>query len=226
MRLQPVSENALMLYLEQAISHDVSNKIQHCVEVIEQELHDSVIDLVPSYASLLIVFRADTNTHLEITRRIRSALANAPAQQQRTHKTVVLPVYYSQESGADLHALAQRAKLSIAEAIELHSARDYQVFAIGFAPGFAYLGEVDSRIAAPRLATPRAQVPSGSVAIADKQTAVYPSTSPGGWHLIGRCPVPMFNRENKPNMPVAVGDTVRFSPVSRQEYLQLGGSLA
>jgi KipI family sensor histidine kinase inhibitor len=141
-------------------------------------------------------------------------------------RTVVLPVYYAPEVGIDLESLAERAGLSVSKVIDLHASSEYRVYAIGFAPGFAYLGEVDERIAAPRLATPRASVPRGSVAIADRQTAVYPSVSPGGWNLIGRCPVPMFDPGAQPCMPVAVGDTVHFEPISRERFLTLGGDLA
>ena len=139
--------------------------------------------------------------------------------------TVTLPVHYSHETGADLQALAARAKLSVEDVIKLHSATEYSVFAIGFAPGFAYLGQVDERIAAPRLATPRTLVPQGSVAIADRQTAIYPSDSPGGWNLIGRCPVTMFNPAAQPAMPICVGDRVRFEPVDRKRFIALGGEL-
>jgi KipI family sensor histidine kinase inhibitor len=137
----------------------------------------------------------------------------------------VLPVYYAGEVGEDLESLAQHAGLSTAEVIDLHSSTEYRVYAIGFAPGFAYLGQVDERIAAPRLTTPRLKVPRGAVAIADRQTAVYPAVSPGGWNLIGRCPVRMFDPDAEPTMPVTVGDRVRFEPVSRERFLALGGEL-
>jgi KipI family sensor histidine kinase inhibitor len=134
-------------------------------------------------------------------------------------------VYYAAEVGEDLEPLAARAGLSTDEVIALHCGTDYRVYAIGFAPGFAYLGQVDERIAAPRLATPRLKVPRGAVAIADRQTAVYPAVSPGGWNLIGRCPVRMFDPNAEPIMPVAVGDRVRFESVSRERFLALGGDL-
>ena len=112
-----------------------------------------------------------------------------------------------------------------ADVINIHTATEYRVYAIGFAPGFAYLGQVDERIAAPRLATPRLKVPRGAVAIADQQTAVYPAESPGGWNLIGMCPTPMFDPLRDPPMPVAVGGRVRFEAVDRATYLELGGEL-
>ena len=157
---------------------------------------------------------------------MRGVLSNVSTPATVERRTVVLPVYYAPEAGIDLESLAERAGLPISKVIDLHAGAEYRVYAIGFAPGFAYLGEVDERIAAPRLATPRASVPRGSVAIADRQTAVYPSVSPGGWNLIGRCPVPMFDPSAQPCMPVAVGDTVRFEPISREHFLTLGGDLA
>jgi len=116
--------------------------------------------------------------------------------------------------------------MSVEQVISLHQAQEYRVYAIGFSPGFAYLGEVDERIAMPRLATPRLKVPKGAIAIADRQTAIYPAQSPGGWNIIGSCPVDMFNPNKKPIMPVSVGDRVKFYAIDKQQYLALGGSLS
>ena len=154
---------------------------------------------------------------------LRTALEQVADESVTEGKLVHLPVYYSEESGPDLAMLAKRANLSIEDTIALHQSMAYQVYAIGFAPGFAYLGEVDSRLAAPRIATPRLKVPKGAVAIADRQTAVYPSQSPGGWNLIGLCPTPMFNPAEEPPMPVNVGDEIKFEAISREEFLQQGG---
>ena len=140
-------------------------------------------------------------------------------------KTVELPVYYGEDAGPDLKLLADNAGISTQQVIDIHTSQDYRVYAIGFAPGFAYLGEVDERIAAPRLPTPRKKVPKGAVAIADRQTAVYPSQSPGGWNLIGLCPTDMFNSESQSIMPVSVGDKVRFVPIEQKQFLELGGQL-
>jgi KipI family sensor histidine kinase inhibitor len=187
---------------------------------------EDLIDLVPSYASVLILYNPLRTNHLSVARRVRDVLSNVSTPAVLERGTVVLPVYYAPEVGIDLESLAKRAGLPVSKVIDLHAGAQYRVYAIGFAPGFAYLGEVDERIAAPRLATPRAGVPRGSVAIADRQTAVYPSVSPGGWNLIGRCPVPMFDPDAQPCMPVSVGDTVRFEPISRERFLALGGDLA
>lgn len=233
MRFQVVSERALMLYVGDAgyaIDEQVSQRVQQAAASIETALADAIIDLIPSYASLLIVFDPLGFSHRDIVRRAKQAIENdeaaTVAAPVAATRTVTLPVYYAEESGPDLLTVANAAKLSIADTIALHTATDYRVYAIGFAPGFAYLGEVDERLATPRRASPRAQVPAGSVAIADRQTAVYPAASPGGWHLIGRCPVPMFDASKPSAMPVAVGDRVRFESISREVFLSLGGDLS
>jgi len=225
MMLTVVGEGALMLYLGDTVDDLVLERVRSATTAIEEALGDDLVDLVPSYASVLVLFDPLSNSHPGIARRIRKALDAMAAAGSVEGRTVCLPVLYSTEAGDDLQGLATRAELSIDAVIELHTSIDYRVYAIGFAPGFAYLGQVDDRIAAPRLATPRPRVPAGSVAIADRQTAVYPAESPGGWNLIGRCPLPMFDPAAEPAMPVSVGDQVRFEPVDRERFLALGGTL-
>ena len=225
MELHSAGENAMMLYLGKETSPEVSARVQAAALAVELALGDDLIDLVPSYASLLIVYNALTTDHLSVAHRVHQCLDNLGTGEATEGNTVVLPVYYHPEAGEDLDALAERAALSVDDVIALHSNAEYRVYAIGFAPGFAYLGQVDERIAAPRLATPRQKVPRGAVAIADRQTAVYPTVSPGGWNLIGRCPLRMFDPQATPTMPVSVGDRVRFEPIDRDRFLSLGGEL-
>ena len=226
MELHSAGENALIMYLGRETSPAISARVQAAAAALEPALGDDLVDLVPSYASLLIIYDALRTDHLSVAHRVRLAVEGLSGVEPGEGRCVALPVYYAPEAGADLESLAARSGLSIEEVIALHSGSEYRVYAIGFAPGFAYLGQVDERIAAPRLATPRQKVPRGAVAIADRQTAVYPAVSPGGWNLIGRCPVRMFDPAADPVMPVAVGDRVRFEPVSRERYLALGGDLA
>jgi KipI family sensor histidine kinase inhibitor len=225
-KLRIVGEDALMVYFGDVVDAQTSARVQAATSAIESVMGEDLIDLVPSYASVLILYNPLRTNHASVARRVRDVLSNVSTPATVECRTVVLPVYYAPEAGIDLESLAERAGLSVSKVIDLHAGSEYRVYAIGFAPGFAYLGAVDERIALPRLATPRASVPRGSVAIADRQTAVYPSVSPGGWNLIGRCPVPMFDPDAQPSMPVAVGDTVRFEPISRERFLTLGGDLA
>ncbi len=215
-----------MLWLGSEVDPELSATVQAAAAAIETVLGDDLIDLVPSYASVLIVYDALRTDHMSVSHRVRAAVAALGSSTTDTGREIVLPVYYAAEAGADLESLASSCELSTEQVVELHAATTYRVYAIGFAPGFAYLGEVDERIARPRLSTPRLRVPRGSVAIADRQTAVYPATSPGGWNLIGRCPVKMFDPDREPAMPVAVGDQVRFEPIDKTRYLELGGELS
>lgn len=226
MRIEVAGENALILYFgDGTTSPAVSAQVQQATSALEQSLDGLLIDMVPSYASLLVIYDLMATDHFEVRRRIRAALGELGGAAAQEGVVVELPAYYSTESGPDLEDLAKRAELEIDQVIDIHSSMEYRVYAIGFAPGFAYLGEVDPRIAAPRLSTPRQKVPRGAVAIADRQTAVYPAVSPGGWNLIGLCPTRMFNPEARPTMPVAVGDRVKFKPIGRDEFIELGGEL-
>lgn len=224
--IKTVGENAMMVYLgDSSVDPATAARVQAAVAAIERTLATDLVDLIPSYASVMVIFDALACEHVDVRRRLAAALSRLEESILDTGKSVTLPVYYAPEAGPDLESLAARAGLSVDEVIAVHSSMAYRVYAIGFAPGFAYLGEVDARIAAPRHSTPRTRVPKGSVAIADRQTAVYPAPSPGGWNLIGLCPVPMFDPSANPSMPASVGDTVRFEPVSREEFLSLGGEL-
>jgi len=226
MKLQVAGENAIMVRFADEISASVSQQVQRCVFLLDSQLADVIIDLVPSYASVLVLFDPLQYSHADTARLIREAMNSGQVNAQATGREVNLPVYYAEESGPDLAAMAERASLSIEQFIEVHTAVAYRVYAIGFAPGFGYLGEVDARIAAPRQTAPRARVPAGAVGIADRQTAIYPAASPGGWNLIGLCPTPMFNPKGQPPMPFTVEDTVRFTPITREDYLAQGGSLS
>jgi len=219
-------ENSLIIYFADKPSATISTEIATTVKKLKTYLGATLIDLVPSYASLLVIFDPFKTDH----QSVRIAINTAIKKINNTPKTssgslVTLPVYYSSESGPDLQRVADTAGLTVEEVIAIHQQSEYRVYAIGFAPGFAYLGEVDPRIATPRLATPRQQVPRGAVAIADRQTAVYPAQSPGGWNLIGLCPQLMFDPKSSPSMPVAVGDLVRFEAIDKATFENLGGVL-
>ena len=225
MEIVSAGQDALIVYLGNETSPAVSSRVQAATEAIIAALGGDLVDVVPSYASVLVVYDMGRIDHMDARRRIHAALDTLPQSTDDGGTLVTLPVYYHPESGPDLEALAERAALTVDEVIDIHRGTEYRVYAIGFAPGFAYLGEVDERIAAPRLTTPRQKVPRGAVAIADRQTAIYPAVSPGGWNLIGLCPQRMFDPNANPCMPVSVGDRVRFEPIDRARFLELGGEL-
>lgn len=224
MDIRIAGEHAVIIYFGDDIGPETLARVQAAAAIIPARC-EGVIDVIPSYSSLVVLFQPTNFRFRRLRREIVDLLSSAPRPKKRSANRVTLPVYYSEESGPDLAAIARRSGLDTGEVIRRHSGRDYLVYAIGFAPGFAYLGSVDPAINSPRLATPRLSVPRGSVAIADSQTAVYPAASPGGWNLVGRCPVTLFDPAANSATLFAVGDTVIFEPVTRREYLNMGGEL-
>lgn len=224
MRIEVAGENALIVYMGDTLSPCVADRVRFLDQQLRERLADQLVDTVPSYASVLVVYRPDRIRMEALQEHIEEfGRATSEPLAKEDGRLVTLPVWYGPEAGPDLMALAETNGLSPDEVVQRHHAREYRVYAIGFAPGFAYLGEVDEAIARPRLATPRQHVPTGSVGIADRQTAVYPAESPGGWNLIGRCPVRIFDPQAAAPMPMGVGDRIQFEPISRSEYLKLGG---
>lgn len=193
-------------------------------ESLKAEFGGAITDAVPGYVTLAIFFNPE---QLNRDTLVQSALAT-PLDTDTTspappEKTLRIPIYYHPEVAPDLEPTADQLGMSVASLIEQHSANDYFAFANGFAPGFCYLGELPEALALPRRATPRYQVTAGSLAIAERQTAIYPSASPGGWHVLGRCPLRLFNPNAAPVNRINVGDWIRFEPIDRSRFLGLGG---
>ena len=221
--INDASENSIIIYFGSETSSSVSNKINAFCIYMKTNYQTYIIDLISSYASVLLVFDVPNISHSEIKRIVRASLAKLEKSSKKSgvseeKQVITLPVLYGGENGPDLSTIAKNAGISEREVISIHESKPYLVYAIGFAPGFAYLGEVDPKIATPRLETPRQTVPKGAVAIADRQTAVYPAESPGGWNIIGICPIPMFNSLSPPYMPVSVGDTVKFESIDENQF--------
>ena len=221
--INDASENSIIVYFGSETSDSISNQINAFCIHMKTNYQTYIIDLISSYASVLLIFDVPNISHSEIKRIVRASLAKLEKSSKKSgvseeKQVITLPVLYGGENGPDLSTIAKNAGISEREVISIHESKPYLVYAIGFAPGFAYLGEVDPKIASPRLETPRQMVPKGAVAIADRQTAVYPAESPGGWNIIGICPIPMFNSLSPPYMPVSVGDTVKFESVDENQF--------
>ena len=221
--INDASENSIIVYFGSETSDSISNQINAFCIHMKTNYQTYIIDLISSYASVLLIFDVPNISHSEIKRIVRASLAKLEKSSKKSgvseeKQVITLPVLYGGENGPDLSTIAKNAGISEREVISIHESKPYLVYAIGFAPGFAYLGEVDPKIATPRLETPRQMVPEGAVAIADRQTAVYPAESPGGWNIIGICPIPMFNSLSPPYMPVSVGDTVKFESIDENQF--------
>lgn len=177
-----------------------------------------VVDMISTSRSLTVCLApayAGFETVCQQVSNLAGTTANDSDQQGRTW---ALPVCYEGELAPDLTEVATRAGLSPQEVIDIHSSTAYSILMIGFLPGFPFMAEIDQRLRFPRRESPRTRVPAGSVAIANDQTAIYPWESPGGWHLLGRCPVPLFNADKAVPSLLQAGETVSFEPVSRADF--------
>jgi KipI family sensor histidine kinase inhibitor len=210
--LAPLGDGAILITLGDTIEREVNRRVHACASAIRDAIIAGVVDIVPAYASLAVHYDASFAEAHEIMARLRDIASSVARADTRPESTLVtIPVRYD---GADLTAVADATGLAPDEVVARHSAVEYLVYMMGFAPGFAYLGDLDPALQLPRRETPRTRVPRGSVAIAGLQTAVYPHETPGGWHLIGRTDLPLFDLERDPPALLRAGDRVRFEPVA------------
>ncbi|QJQ21927.1 5-oxoprolinase subunit PxpB [Pseudomonas sp. SK] len=221
-RIEVVAVDSLMVRLFERIDEANMPWLLAASQRLRAAFGEHLLDLVPSYTTLMVQFAVPPT---EARALINQALAGLQPDAGSAGRRHEIPVWYDASVGPELPLLAARSGVSEAEVVRLHSAREYPVFALGFAPGFGFMGLVDERLASPRLSTPRKRVAAGSVGIAERQTAAYPAVSPGGWNLIGRTPVRLFDREREGYSLLQPGDRVRFVPVSRSEFLALGGDV-
>ena len=222
-RIEVVAIDCLMLRLFDEIAETNMPWMLAASERLRICFAEYLTDLVPSYTTLMVHYDGLALTPAQARERIAQALTDLRPETQNLGQCHVLPVWYDLSVGPELALLTKRTGWSVSEVIRRHSEHQYQVFALGFAPGFAFMGLVEEALAAPRLATPRKRVATGSVGIAERQTAAYPAQSPGGWNLIGRTPSALFDREREGYSLMQPGDRVQFAPVSRAEFIRLGG---
>jgi inhibitor of KinA len=221
----PLGDCAVYVEFSKTLDLEVNSAVQRLAAMVHGRALPWVRDVVPALGGLAIHFDPD---HASLTSDALSAALNTVSEclkeglpkEGDVLRTVEVPVCYEPEFAPDLAEVAAAAKVTAEEAVALHTGGDYRVLMIGFAPGHAYIGGLDARLAVPRRATPRAIVPAGSVAIANDQTVVYPYAISGGWNIIGRTPLAIFDAERQEPSLFAAGDRVRFKAISRAEFLK------
>lgn len=219
------SVDAIVIYLGSVISEEISDRVLALYHHFQISSPGGILEMIPSYTTLYLQFDLSIHTHQSLFAHIEALALEIDNTVVSTGREMTIPVYFDPSVGLDLVRIASLHTLTIEEVVSRFTARSYRVYTVGFAPGFAYMGRVDSRIATPRLATPRAQIPKGSVAIANTQCAVYPQTSPGGWNILGRTAIEMFDRSIEGFSYLRAGDRVRFEAISREQFLAQGGQL-
>ncbi|MCD4676078.1 MAG: 5-oxoprolinase subunit PxpB [Desulfobacula sp.] len=220
-RMRLMGDSGLLFEYGDVIDPEVNQKVKLVAKALDQEMPLGVSEVMPTYRSILMIYNP-VQTNPDVLARHLDTLKNKLEDLELPpSKTIDIPVCYGEKHGPELPFVAEHTGLSEKEIIKIHSGSEYQIFMIGFTPGFPFLGGMDDRLTTPRLKTPRTLVPAGSVGIANNQTGIYPVDSPGGWQLIGRTPLRLFSPEKKNPFLYAAGDKIRFKPVDQAEFDRL-----
>jgi inhibitor of KinA len=223
-RYLPAGDAALVVEFGDRIDEAINRRVHLLAHVLAQDPVPGLGEALPTYRSLLVHYDPLHLGYDDVARLVRDRLQEMEDVLLPQPRLVEVPTLYGGEFGPDIAFVARHNGISVEEVIRIHSGVDYPVYMLGFTPGFPYLGGVAAAIAAPRLQTPRPRVPAGSVGIAGQQTGIYPIESPGGWRIIGRTPLALFDPYRDPPALLAAGDRVRFLPISEAEYERDSGS--
>jgi KipI family sensor histidine kinase inhibitor len=209
-RYQPLGDSALNIQFGDQIDPEINRRVHAFAESIQREPLNGIIECVPTYCDLLVHYDPLVLSHHALIEWLEAQAIITNPQLPITNRLIEIPTRYD---GDDLEFVAQHHHLSVENVIRIHSQTEYRVYMMGFTPGFAYMGKLDSKIVTPRLDSPRKMVKAGSVGIAGEQTGIYPIDSPGGWRLIGRTDAKLFDLDRDPPFLFAPNDRVRFVPV-------------
>lgn len=223
--IYPSGENALSVSFGDSIDLKTNTKVFMLYHTLVNNRFPYCVDIIPSYTTLTVIYdliqikKHHKSAFESVKTEVQHAIESCDWNRELNTRSVSIPVCYDSSFAPDSERLASFKKITTNQLIELHHQQNYHVFMIGFLPGFAYMGTVDKRIATPRLAKPRTQVAEGSVGIAGEQTGIYPMESPGGWNIIGRTPLKLFDR-TQVEQPVLLqpGDRVQFIPITKDQF--------
>ncbi|HJX02457.1 MAG TPA: 5-oxoprolinase subunit PxpB [Candidatus Bathyarchaeia archaeon] len=217
-RYLPFGDTALVVEFGDTIDSKINQKVFALQDAITKAKIQGVDELVPTYRSLLIRYNPLKKNHDQLISEVKNLANRSTEPNAKTARKIIIPVVYGEEYGPDLNSVANWHGLTEEQVVKMHSEKEYRVYMIGFVAGFPYLGEVANEIVTPRLETPRLKVTAGSVGIAEKQTGIYPCEAPGGWRIIGRTSLKLFDPKQEPPALLNPGDTVKFKPITETEY--------
>lgn len=214
-------DTAITVCFENEISKEVNGFVTSFTCAVEQKGIKGVIELIPAFNSVTVLYDSTVISAGTLKIKLERIIKKLGNSQQSSAVLYKIPVCYEEEFSPDMKNVEAHTGLSREEIIKIHSSTDYLIYMLGFLPGFAYLGEMDKRLATPRLDSPRVEISRGAVGIGGEQTGIYPVASPGGWQLIGRTPVLVYDRERENPILYKSGDYIRFVPISRNEYFEI-----
>ena len=218
LRIAPAGDAALLVEFEPRIDPDINDRARALAATLRQRWAAILRDVVIGYCTLTVYFDPLRVDGAWLESEIRTAATQSVEAAGTAGAVIQVPVCYDDEFAPDLAEVAAFGGCTAEDVVALHTSREYRVYMVGFVPGFAYLAEVDGRIAAPRRATPRTAVPAGAVAIAGGQTGIYPAETPGGWNIVGRTPIKPYDTTRPEPCLLRVGDRVRFVRIPRDEF--------
>ena len=218
---RPAGDRGLLVEYGAGIDPEVNRKVRSMAAVLKIYRPDGVDEVIPTYRSLLVVYDPLRTDADDLRRALSDLEARIGEIRIPEPATVSIPVCYGGEFGPDIKFVAEAHGLTQEEVIRLHTGPAYPIYMIGFTPGFPFLGGLPERLHTPRLETPRTRVPEGSVGIANAQTGIYPVASPGGWRLIGRTPLKLFDPDPESPFLYQAGDRIQFAPISEEEFRRL-----
>ena len=226
-RMLKAGEQGVVVEFSDAIEPGVNALVHRLSSVLMLEMPELILEVVPTYRSLMVYFDPLTISRERLQEKIADSLASLEtAAASDTIRIIKIPVAYGGDFGPDLEFVASHNAITPSEVIAIHTSVPYLIYMLGFTPGFPYLGGMSERIAAPRLKTPRVRIPTGSVGIAGKQTGIYPIESPGGWQLIGRTPLTVFNPSGPTPFLFAAGDYLQFAAIEVEEFVAIKNQVA
>ena len=218
-------DRGLLVEYGDGIDPVINNKVRSMAIIVEKESLKGVLEIIPTYRSLLIIYEPDTTNPIKLKTEILAYEEHLSQIKIPPPDTVEIPVCYGGEFGPDIQFVAEYNSITQDDVVRIHSEAEYRIYMIGFTPGFPFLGGLQESLHTPRLETPRFIVPEGSVGIANNQTGIYPVASPGGWQLIGRTPIRLFSPERSNPFIYKAGDRIRFKPISEEDYTRLAGEV-
>lgn len=213
-------DRAIIMEFGDEIAKDINARIRSTMNAIDGNI-DGIVEMTPTYRSITIVYDPMKLTYKDLVEKLRQYENTNSSEEETKVNLIEIPTLYGGEYGPDMDFVKSNAGLSAEEVVKIHTGTDYLVYMLGFAPGFTYLGGMDERIATPRLKSPRLKIEAGSVGIAGSQTGMYPSESPGGWQLIGRTPLKLYNPEEEPPVFIQAGDYIRYISIDESEYQRI-----
>jgi len=225
-RVIPLGDSALIVEFGSEIDPRINARVVAFATSIIEQQWKGILDVVPTYRSVTVHFDPLQWDSTALLAQLQT-LPRPTLRKTVPHGTLhTIPVLYGGQWGPDLEDVSAFAGLKPNEAVTLHASVRYRVYMLGFSPGFPYLGLVPERLAMPRLSAPRVKVPAGSIGIADRQTGIYPTATPGGWRLIGRTPLSLYRKTDPHPFPLKAGDLIRFKPIDADEFDRLSGEEA